>query len=262
MKPRQHILHRYGPLRLSVARLAGAPWTGSAPSSDAYLLPIEDPTLDAAEGAAHHHTGAERVSQQLVHGGQLMTRLHLVTLRRALLKVIPVVGIVAVTVLAMRVFGPRQTAAQPAQQGDVRATSFTLVGTDGTVLAKLGPGPTGNGNLTVFDAAGRPRAQIGGSGTVSALDTDGKVRTQLFYAADGPLAGLGAMFVYDANGKVRTSAGSKLGAPFVELFDENGIEGPDPTAPCRARATLHLRADASYGLDICDGDGNLIYTAP
>ena len=191
-----------------------------------------------------------------------MFRLNFAVIRRTLFKAAMVVGIVALTVLATRVFGPRQTAAQPAQEGDVRATSFTLVGTDGTVLAKLGPGPTGNGNLTVFDAAGRPRVAIGGSGTVNVLDTDGKVRTQLFYTADGPLAGLGAMFVYDANGKVRTSAGSKLGTPFVELFGENGPEGPDPAAACRARATLHQRTDASYGLDVCDGDGNLIYTAP
>jgi hypothetical protein len=219
-----------------------------------------------------------------------MFRLNFAIIRRTLVKAAMVVGIVALTVLAMRVFGPRQTAAQPAQEGDVRATSFTLVGADGTVLAKLAPSSAGNGILTLFDTAGRPRAAINGNGAMAVLDTNGKPRIQLAYAADGPFAGLGAvtvadtdgkpriqlaynaagptpglggMFVYDANGTARTVAGYNAtdAAPFVRLYGENGPEGPT-TAPCGARAALHLRDDASYGLDVCDADGNLIYTAP
>jgi hypothetical protein len=195
-----------------------------------------------------------------------------------------VVGIVVVTVLAMRLFGPRQTVAQSAQQGDVRATAFTLVGADGTVLAKLAPGTQGNGNLTVFDSTGRPRAGLQGNGVVAILDTDGKPRTLLNYNADGPGAGSGGVVALDATGKPRAvltynqnsevggtlafdSTGTAragvgynaaVGTPFVSLFGESG----PGSGACPARATRHLRTDASYGFDVCDADGNVIYTAP
>src|SRR5690348_2610501 len=110
-----------------------------------------------------------------------MPRPGLATLRLGLLKVGMVAGIVMLTVLAMRLFGPVQAAAQPAQQGDIRATSFTLVGPDGTILAKLAPGASnGNGNLTLFDTTGGPRASITGAGNVQVFDSNGKRRSGLF----------------------------------------------------------------------------------
>jgi hypothetical protein len=174
-----------------------------------------------------------------------------------------ILGIVALTVLGMRMFGPRPTAAQPAQQGDIRATSFTLVGPDGTVLARLAPGGQGNGNLTVFDTAGRPRAALVGSGQAVVYDIDGNRRVYLAVDATGDTAGAGFLISRDANGMIRTSVGADVdGAPFVRLFDENGPAANPLNAPCHARATLHQREDASFRLDVCDAGGNTIYTAP
>jgi hypothetical protein len=177
----------------------------------------------------------------------------------ALLKIAVLASVVSVgmTLLAVRLLLPTQTHAQAAQQGDIRATSFTLVGADGTVLAKLAAGPSGNGNLTLFDTAGRPRAAITGASSVTIMDANGKQRAGMFYVPTADLAEVGA---FDADGKQRMGAGyaGTLNDPFVSVYGDNG----PGSAPCPARATLHLRADGSYGFDACDADGNLIYTAP
>ena len=56
----------------------------------------------------------------------------------------------------------------------MRASAFTLVGPDGTVLAQLAPQPdSGNGRLTLRDAAGTQRVTLGGAGTLNVYDQDG-----------------------------------------------------------------------------------------
>jgi hypothetical protein len=104
----------------------------------------------------------------------------LVTLRRLLLHGVAVAGIVTLTVLAPRLVGPGQAAAQPAQQNELRATAFVLVGGDGTVLARLGPAPDGSGRLTLYDAAGTRRLALAGAGVLAIFDQDG---TTLSFAA-------------------------------------------------------------------------------
>jgi hypothetical protein len=46
---------------------------------------------------------------------------------------------VGMTLFAVRFVAPGQVHAQPEQQGEIRATAFTLVGQDGTVIGRFGP---------------------------------------------------------------------------------------------------------------------------
>jgi hypothetical protein len=124
------------------------------------------------------------------------------SLRPVLAKGVTVVGIVALTVLAMRLFGPLPARGQSANLGDVQVTSITLVGADGTVLGRLGPGPTGQGNLSLFDTAGVRKVTLaggspeGGAG-LSLVDDAGHPRVQVFYSTQN---GLGGVRFMDANG--------------------------------------------------------------
>jgi hypothetical protein len=102
-----------------------------------------------------------------------MSQLRFITLRRTLLQGTAIAGMVTMTVLAMRLVGPPQASAQQAQQGEVRATAFALVGGDGTVLARLEPAPDGSGRLTLFDKAGTRRLALAGGGVLAVFDQDG-----------------------------------------------------------------------------------------
>ena len=56
----------------------------------------------------------------------------------------------------------------------MRASAFTLVATDGTVLASLAPGGGGGALLQLFDATtGNQRVRIAGAGAIAVLDPDG-----------------------------------------------------------------------------------------
>ena len=67
-----------------------------------------------------------------------------------------------------------QATAQSNQPPEVRASAFTLVGPDGTVLAELAPSATQNaGRLLLRDAAGTQRVVLVGTGTLNVFDQDG-----------------------------------------------------------------------------------------
>jgi preprotein translocase subunit Sec61beta len=173
------------------------------------------------------------------------------TVRRGLVRVATVAAIVALTVLAIRLFGPSPTQAQPAQQDEVRASSFVLVGPDGTVLGRLAPGPTGNGLLTLFDSAGRRRILMGAAGIVSIFDTDDKARVQLAFNPD-PAAG-GLLLFNDENQAVRLSLASNsvTGAGGLGIRDANN----------KPRIALGTFDGADFGLIVRDAEGNIIGTA-
>jgi len=65
-----------------------------------------------------------------------------------------------------------QAAAQANQPQEVRASAFTLVGPDGTVLAQLAPGG-GGARLVLRDAAGTDRVTLVSLGTLNVWDQDG-----------------------------------------------------------------------------------------
>ena len=55
----------------------------------------------------------------------------------------------------------------------MRASAFTLVGTDGTVLARLAPTAEGSvGRLALYDAVGTLRLAMSGAGQLVAYDQD------------------------------------------------------------------------------------------
>jgi hypothetical protein len=191
-----------------------------------------------------------------------MFRLHVATIRRTLIQAAAVAGIVALTVLAMRLFAPGQTHAQAAQQGEVRATAFVLVGADGTVLARLAPGSAGNAVLTLMDSTGKPRAYMAGGGfagmpgggQMGVLDNDGKPRAQLFYVPNVDSGGVG----------VPSTKGGGANIIYNPQNDSLGLYIFDPAN--KFRAALGVRAgndlDGSYGLLVRDADGNTLAADP
>lgn len=69
------------------------------------------------------------------------------------------------------VAAPKATA-QSNEVQEVRASAFLVVGPDGAVLARLGAGGAGSGNLSLYDAAGTTRVAVAG-GFLSIWDGDG-----------------------------------------------------------------------------------------
>jgi hypothetical protein len=87
--------------------------------------------------------------------------------------VLPFVSAFLGGVLAFSVLAAPQVTAQSSQIQDVRASAFTVVSPEGTVLARLGPGPNGPGNLALNDAEGTRRLVMTGAGVLVAFDPDG-----------------------------------------------------------------------------------------
>src|SRR4051812_24686568 len=75
--------------------------------------------------------------------------------------------------LVQQVISPSTTTAQSGQLQEVRASSFVLVGPDGTVLGRLGVGAAGKGRFSLYDTAGNQRMVVAGAGTFNAFDAEG-----------------------------------------------------------------------------------------
>ena len=104
-------------------------------------------------------------------------------MRRTILlsAVVPFVSAFLGGVLAFGLVAAPQATAQSSQFQEVRASAFTLVGPDGTVLARLGPGATGGGSrLALGNAAGTERLILTGTGLLVVYDEEGT--TQVFRA--------------------------------------------------------------------------------
>ena len=95
-------------------------------------------------------------------------------MRRTILlaSVLPFVSAFLGGALALSLVAAPQATAQSSQLQEVRASAFTLVGPDGTVLARLAPGPSGGGRLAVSDAAGTDRVTLT-AGILNVWDQDG-----------------------------------------------------------------------------------------
>lgn len=76
--------------------------------------------------------------------------------------------------LAFGLVAAPQATAQSSEAQEVRASAFIVVGPDGAVLARLGAGGAGSGNLSLYDAAGTTRVAVAG-GFVSIWDGDGNL---------------------------------------------------------------------------------------
>ena len=86
--------------------------------------------------------------------------------------VLPFVSAFLGGALAFSLVAAPLTTAQSSQVQEVRASAFTLVGADGTVLASLAPSAIGAGFLRLFDAAGTRRVLVSGTGTLDVYDLD------------------------------------------------------------------------------------------
>jgi hypothetical protein len=88
--------------------------------------------------------------------------------------VLPFVSAFLGGALAFSLVAAPQATAQSSQLQEVRASAFTLVGPDGTVLARWAPGGArGRGILTLHDEAGTRRMSMIGSGELVVYDQDG-----------------------------------------------------------------------------------------
>ena len=95
-------------------------------------------------------------------------------MRRTILlsAVVPFVSAFLGGALAFSVVVAPQATAQANQPQEVRASAFTLVGDDGTVLAQLAPGG-GGARLALRDAAGTDRVTLVSLGILNVWDQDG-----------------------------------------------------------------------------------------
>jgi hypothetical protein len=92
--------------------------------------------------------------------------------------ILPIISAFIGAALAIGLLVPPQATAESAQAQEVRASAFTLVGSDGTVLARLRPGETVSGErelgvLTLYSATGARRMVVAGAGTVNVYEPDG-----------------------------------------------------------------------------------------
>ena len=91
-----------------------------------------------------------------------------------LASVLPFVSAFLGGALAFSLVAAPLATAQANQLQEVRASAFTLVGPDGTVLAQLARNPTsGTGRLSLRDAAGTERVALVGTGVLNVYDQDG-----------------------------------------------------------------------------------------
>jgi hypothetical protein len=156
------------------------------------------------------------------------------------------------TVVALRVTAPPAATAESGQAEEVRASAFVLVGPDGKVLARLGPGPDGNGNLTVFDGTGALRVVVAGGGAIVIREGDG-LTPRVTLAA---IQGAAGIQLNDREGRPRlqvgVSAEAEGGAGYGVLY-ANGT------------SAIHLGDRPSLnltGLRINDAEGNPLLTLP
>ena len=134
-----------------------------------------------------------------------------------------VIGIVFLSVLTtlfvQRTLNPSAAAAQSTQPEEVRASMFTLVGSEGTALARLEPGADGNGRLQLLDTNGTVRVALSGDALLRLFDSAGTQRVGL--------NGQGALNVFDQDATVRFRAGYLSSGPLGSI---NGIQlDPDGT---------------------------------
>jgi hypothetical protein len=171
------------------------------------------------------------------------------------------IALIVLTVATIRLFNPRRTHAQSAQLDAVRASSFTLVGPDGTVLATLAPGEHGNGHLDLFDTTGRRTVTVtGGSGEggagVQLYDAEGHARVQLFYSNNNNFA---ALRVLGADGKPRAAMSN--GTPPGGAEEATSFLVYDPSGNPRAGIGTR-REDGSYAVTVRDASGGILDTLP
>jgi hypothetical protein len=162
---------------------------------------------------------------------------------------------VVMTLVAQRIMAPAPAGAQFISTPEVRAQSFVLVSSDGTTIARLGPGSQGAGNLTLFDATGRLRMAASGAGDLLAYGNGGTALAQIYANAETNDSGL---LLRDSSGTLRVIASQSDNAAAVRVQDAAGNQ----------RVGIGTLADLSgagrldYGLRVRGEDGGVLSTIP
>ncbi|HTE86401.1 MAG TPA: hypothetical protein VK821_16905 [Dehalococcoidia bacterium] len=188
-----------------------------------------------------------------------MTRYATARLWRALRRSAPLAGVVLLSVVTtlrtQRLLTPPAATAQSIQTPEVRANAFVLVGSDGTVIGRLGAGSAGDGVLTLSDSSGQLHMAVSGAGDLLAYGTGGTALVQIY--AD-PKTNDSGLLVRDVNGRLRVIAAQSLDSAAVRVQDLDG----------NPRVGIGTLADASggstedYGLRVRDSDGAVVTTVP
>jgi hypothetical protein len=162
---------------------------------------------------------------------------------------------VVCTLLVQRLLLPQPASADPSE---VRATSFILVGPDGTEIGRLGPDSQGDGDLRLLDQNGNLRIAVSGSGDLLAYGTDsGTALAQLYANADGDKSGL---ILRDPDGKIRVDAGQTPddGSAAVRVDDPDG----NLRVGIGSLASDSGGNSGNFGMRVRDASGAIMTTVP
>jgi hypothetical protein len=143
-----------------------------------------------------------------------------------------------------------------AQSSDVRATAFILVGSDGTQIARLGPGSAGDAVLSLDDSSGTLHLAASGHGDLLAYGSGGTALVQVY--AD-PSTNNSGMLVRDGTGKLRVvAAQSADSSAAVRVQDAGG----NPRVGIGTLEGSSGESTTDYGLRVRDPGGNILATVP
>lgn len=159
------------------------------------------------------------------------------------------------TLAVERLLGPQPAGAQFISSPEIRAQSIVLTSSDGTTIARLGPGSSGAGNLTLFDASGRLRLAASGAGDLLAYGTGGTALAQIYADADTNASGL---LLRDEDGTMRVIASQTAGAAAVRVQDAGGQQ----RVGIGTLADLTGSGRVDYGLRVRAEDGGVLSTIP
>lgn len=164
---------------------------------------------------------------------------------------------VCTTLLAQRLLTPTPARAGSTQAAEIRATSFVLVGPDGTEIGRLGPGSQGAGNLTLFDPSGQLRIAVSGAGDLLAYGSGGTALAQIYANADDNTSGL---ILRGSDGKIRLDASQSpnANAAVLRVHDEAG----NPRVGMGSLAGQSGASSGDYGLRVRDASGGVLTTVP
>jgi hypothetical protein len=163
---------------------------------------------------------------------------------------------VLVTLLLMRGLVPPRAAAQPEQEGEIRASAFVLVRADGVEIARLQPGGSGGGFLSLFDADGKERFALTPLGFLI-NNADGV--TPRMGMGLNPLSGAPGINLRDGAGNLRMTFGINPDreTPFIQLRDTDGMTGRVGIAVLEGRSWVSV-SDASGAQRVRIGQGPAI----
>jgi hypothetical protein len=190
-----------------------------------------------------------------------MSKLQQITVRRYLRTVVATAGTVLLSVLVtlavMRELTPPRAAAQPQQEGEVRASAFVLVRADGVEIARLQPGGSGGGFFSLFDADGKERFALTPLGFLI-NNADGV--TPRMGMGLNPLSGAPGINLRDGAGNLRITFGINPDreTPFIQLRDTDGMTGRVGMAVLEGRSWVSVNdADGAQRVRIGQGSGDI-----